>query len=343
MRMITTTEELKVFCTNLESSKYIAIDTEFSREKTYYPQAYLVQIAGGNEDAVVDLISVELSPLELILQNENIVKVFHSAKQDLEILYRYFGHLPKNIFDTQIAASFCGFGPSVSYEELVYKLLGVKLDKTHQVSDWSVRPLNKEQIAYALADVIYLKEIYPLLLDLLKDNQRLAWVIEDNNSLNQISNFTVNFEQIWKKIKNIREANVILQNLAIWREKKAQELNLPRNHFIHERLLLKLAERIPIEKKEVLKIDAKLPADEIVEVIKNALKKESMSEKIYIAEESSKLLALKKILNSKAKELELPAPLIATSQELKAFVYNLPEQPRFLKGWRYEIFGNLIK
>ncbi len=341
MRVITTNGELKKFCCSIESCEYIAIDTEFSREKTYYPEAYLVQISGGDENAIIDLMSTELISFEPILQNENIVKIFHAAKQDLEILYRYFGKLPKNIFDTQIAASLCGFGYSVSYEELVYKLLGVQLDKTHQVSDWSIRPLNEQQLTYALADVIYLQKLYPLLIDLLQQSQRLEWAIEDNNLLNQTSNFTVNFEQIWKKIKNVKEANIVLKDLAIWREKKAQEMNLPRNHFIHENIIIKLAEYIPIEQNQVLKIHNKLPAEEIVNVIKTALRK-NVTETILAPEKPTKLLKIKKLLNHKAKELNIPAPLIATSQELKDFLYNPNEQFRFLRGWRYEVFGALV-
>ena len=355
---ITNTSDLEKLCKDLNKNSFITIDTEFFRETTYYPKLCLIQIAIKNYSAIIDPLStnIDLSPLNKILQNENIVKVFHSAKQDLEILYNLYGQLPKNIFDTQIAASFCGFSDYVSYETLVLDIVNKQIDKSHRISDWSLRPLTDEQIEYAHGDVTYLVDIYMHLLSKLKTNNRFSWAMEEMQILNSPNYFQININDAWQKIKNTRDVkiNLLLKNLASWREKKAQEYDIPRNHFLNEKHLLKIVHNMPLSLNELknipyfCKIEEKL-AQEIIEVVKLSLAKqleEDLSNKQSNHDNSNlkKLSKLKLLLKLKSDKYQLPPPLIATNLELKYLSNQTHElkSPRFLSGWRYEIFGKLV-
>ncbi len=357
---ITKTSELENLCKNIVKSSFITIDTEFSREATYSPQLCLIQIATPSITAIIDALSpnIDLSSLDVVLQNKAVVKVFHSAKQDLEILYKIYGHLPVNIFDTQIAASFCGFGDYVSYEALVLQIVDKQIDKSYRLSDWTIRPLTEEQLEYAIGDVTYLREVYLTLLEKLKNTDRLSWAIEEMQMLNSPSNFIVNLEEVWQKIKNTRNLKVtlVLKKLATWREIKAQEYDLPRNHYLNEKHLLKLAEFMPITLKELRNINYfnEINEDlgnELITVIQKALeqqleedlkkvKKLSPSISLHIGQ----LAQLKLLLKFKSDKYQLPPQLLATTFELKS-IYNdenILKHPRFLNGWRYEVFGKMV-
>lgn len=357
---ITKTSELENFCNLISNDDFITIDTEFLREVTYYPNLCLIQISNGKLSVIIDALSsnLDLKPLDYILQNKNITKVFHSAKQDLEILYNLYGHLPQNIFDTQIAASFCGYGESVSYEVLVFETLNIKIDKSLRISDWTNRPLTKEQIEYALGDVTHLYHIYIHLLEKLKINNRLQWLNEELEYLNNIQNFTINLEEVWQKIKNLREIKVTLalKKLASWREIKAQKANLPRNHYLNEKHIFKLTTMLPITVKELRKISYfshvnETIANEIVEIIQDSLKHEIAEElenKHHSTHENRRFLkalpSLKLLLKYKSEKYQLPPQLLATSSELKSLTneeFDYSKQPKFLSGWRYEIFGKI--
>lgn len=357
---ITKTFELENFCLSISSSNFVAIDTEFYRDTTYYPKLCLIQIATSKSIAIIDPLSkdLNLSILDDILQNNKIVKVFHSAKQDLEILYRLYGHLPKNIFDTQIAASFCGFGDYVSYENLVLEIVDKKIDKTQRISNWLQRPLTEEQIEYALGDVFYLTEIYTNLVGRLNHNERLSWALEEMQLLTEKENFIINTDDAWQKIKNLREIKLtpVLKALAKWREEKAIENDTPRNHYLLEKYLLQLADKMPIDLKELKELDGfhdidDLTAKEIISVIRKSLKQPIENELEVDKEIDRKkqvynmynMNQLKKLLKHKSDKYQLPPQLLATSFELKS-LYNdkVKKMPRFLSGWRYEIFGKVV-
>ncbi len=352
MNIILNTDQLEKFCQTIRATDFITIDTEFSREKTYYPKLCLIQVATDKTAVLIDPLSPNLSlaPLDIILQDANIVKVFHSAKQDLEILLLYNKRLPKNIFDTQIAASFCGFGESVSYEALVLEMLNIKVDKSSRVSDWTIRPLSSKQIDYALGDVIHLREIYSMLVKTLNDNQRLPWAAEEIETLNQARNFSINPDEAWKKIKNTQgvKINLVLKKLAAWREIKAQQYNLPRNHFLKEEILFKLAQSMPLNLNELQKIDnfSNL-SEEIISITNDALSKQleddlnSNSDPTNYKINSELLSVLKALLKQKAEEYNLPTSLIATTQDLKNLCITNDISLRPLIGWRYEVFGKL--
>ena len=357
---ITTNLELEDFCNSLADAKFISIDTEFFRQITYYSQLCLIQIYDGKQAIVIDALSkgLDLSILDKILQDPNIVKVFHSAKQDLEILLFLTGKLPKNIFDTQLAASFCGLGNSISYEALVNDLLNKKIDKSHCLSDWTKRPLSKEQLDYAMADVTYLYELYSKLILTLKENNRLDWVIEEINYLNQNSSFIIDPEKAWRKLKNTQKIkiNIIIKKLAAWRELKAQEANLPRNHYLNEKYLFKLAKDKPITLKELKQILSSKQinnkaGEEIIEIIQAALSKQieddlSNNHSSYKKINSAVFSQLKSILLQQAEKYLLPSNIIATTEELKELSHSHiinPTDNRIFNGWRAEVFGNLIE
>jgi ribonuclease D len=355
MSIISKTKELEEFCASIKRNDFITIDTEFSRETTYYPKLCLIQIASENKSVIIDTLSSELniSVLNELLQTENIVKVFHSAKQDLEILYQLYNQLPKNIFDTQIAASFCGFGDSVSYESLVWDITSNRVDKSYCLSDWSLRPLMDEQIEYALGDVTHLRQLYLFLHNSLQKMNRLKWAIEDINDLNKIDNFVIDPQQAWRKIKDMRgvKMNLVLKKLAAWREIKARKSNLPRNHYLHEKHLFKLYEQMPINLEELQRINYFknldiITANEIVEVIKNTLKVQSEEDLQEIHQPNyrqlnERIVAIKALRDEKASEHNLPAKIIATTAEIKALCGG-EINTRPLKGWRQEIFGKFI-
>lgn len=351
---ITTNLELKKFCESLQNERFISIDTEFCRDKTYYPQLCLIQIASKDAAVIIDPLNEELdlNILNSILQNPDITKVFHSAKQDLEIILLIFKELPKNIFDTQIAASFCGIGNSISYESLVHDLLGAKIDKSYCLSDWTRRPLSKQQIDYALGDVIYLYKIYPKLISMLQENDRISWAEEEINSLNQLDNFFINMDQAWSKLKNSNriKINLIIKRLAAWRELQARKFNLPRNHYLKEQYLFDLARILPITMVELKRIKhfEKLSdedGEEIISIIQNALNEQTeldlLGEPLDKPKINITLLGkLKILLATKAEEYSLSPSFISTTQDLKDFCdSNYLDEVRILKGWRYQVFG----
>ena len=352
--LITTTELLKKFCSQIKQEKMIAIDTEFSRDSTYYPKLCLIQVASAQHTAAIDVISsdIDLSPLISILKDDNIIKIFHSAKQDLESLLVFFNFLPNNIFDSQIAASFCGYGTSIRYEFLVNELFSYKVDKSLRVSDWTHRPLSFEQINYALTDVTFILKIYDHLYQKLIDNNRLSWAIEDMRNLNRIENFDKDNDKAWQKIKYNHDLKIdlVIKRLASWRELKAQEHNLPRNHFLSEKNLVKLAKIKPINLEELNSIEVfrnfnSQEAEEIIEVILKALEEQLINDTQNHKEKSHNnshdYQKLKHLLLICAKNHDIPAEMIASKQELKDFISD--GKAKFLKGWRNEIFGKQIK
>ena len=347
--LITKTKDLEAFCSSL-SEDFISLDTEFFRETTYYPKLCLIQVASKNKAVIIDPLEkdLDLSSLNEVLQNDKITKVIHSAKQDLEVLYYFFDQLPKNIFDTQIAASFCGFGDSISYESLVLEIIGEQIDKSYCVSNWQKRPLHQKQIEYALGDVIHLHTLYPSLINKLKENQRLDWAIEDIKMLNDTSIFIVDLTQAWKKVKNTYGSpiNLVFKKLSTWREQKAIEYNLPRAHYLHDKHLHELISKMPITHQE-LKTIKKFSevdyetADEIISIIALALEEQIHQEpeiviNTYKYDEAAR--ALKTLLAEKSIEYNLPTKIIATNHELKKILNSEPSA-KSLVGWRYKIFG----
>ncbi len=360
MKIITKNSELQEFCTKAANSKYITIDTEFLRERTYFSKLCLIQLAipgDENDSAVlVDNLAnkLDLSPIYKLFQNENVVKVFHAARQDLEIFYLDSGIFPYPLFDTQIAAMVCGFGDQVAYETLVKQVAKQTLDKSSRFTDWSRRPLTEAQKKYALADVTHLRIIYEFLSSKLQKTDRLTWVEEEIKIL--ISPETYNFDpkNSWRRIKtksNSRRFLGIVSALAEFREKFAQTKNIPRNRVIKDDALLELASNKPknlddLSKSRLLLREAR--KGELASGLLNAIEKGINTPEADLPEKSDKTdksivnsaLAdlLRVLLKSCSESAGVASKLIASASDLDSLAAG-DRSLAALQGWRLEIFG----
>ena len=360
MKIITKNSELQEFCTKAANSKYITIDTEFLRERTYFSKLCLIQLAvPGDEDnnaVLVDNLAnnLDLSPIYKLFQNENVVKVFHAARQDVEIFYLDSGIFPYPLFDTQIAAMVCGFGDQVAYETLVKQVAKQTLDKSSRFTDWSRRPLTEAQKKYALADVTHLRIIYEFLSLKLQKTDRLTWVEEEIKIL--ISPETYNFDpkNSWRRIKtksNSRRFLGIVAALAEFREKFAQTKNIPRNRVIKDDALLELASNKPknlddLSKSRLLLREAR--KGELASGLLNAIEKgintpeADLPEKLDKTDKSivNSALAdlLRVLLKSCSESAGVASKLIASASDLDSLAAG-DRSLAALQGWRLEIFG----
>ena len=249
---------LKKFCKKCINEKVLAIDTEFIRENTYYPILCLIQIASNSFSAVIDPLSeIDLQPVWEILSNQNILKVFHAGRQDIEIFFNLTGEIPTPVYDTQIASMFCGLGDQVSYDGLVNNFLKLTISKESQFSNWLQRPLTNKQIDYALSDVNYLIKIYPLIKKTIKETNREDWVEKELACLSNKKIYDINPIEIWEKIKiknPKREILNILKYLAEWREIECKKRNIPRNRLIRDEILVTLSQLKPTNIFSIKKI-----------------------------------------------------------------------------------------
>jgi ribonuclease D len=244
--LVTTSAELETLCRRLSSEEFVTVDTEFMRERTYWPELCVVQLGGEDEVAVVDALApdLDLAPLGALLADPSVVKVFHAARQDVEIFLLRFGAVPTPMFDTQIAAMVAGFGDQVSYDGLCRALAGVSIEKAHRFSDWSARPLSASQIDYAAADVTHLRRVYTGLRERLSREGRLDWVAEEMAALTDPAGYRVDPETAWERLKprtQNRRALGVLRAAAAWREREAQRVNIPRQRLVRDETLLELS------------------------------------------------------------------------------------------------------
>lgn len=354
--LITDTDRLQDICTQFANASFLAIDTEFMRETTYYPQLCLIQISDGQHAVAIDPLSpdISLSCLWSLLQDKAITKVFHAGRQDLEIFVHLMGCLPEPIYDTQIAAMVCGLGDQVGYDKLVQHFEGVMIDKSSRFTDWSKRPLSDKQLSYALADVTHLAEIYPKMVSKLAEDERTAWVDEELMQLASIDLYQPDPDKIWQKIK-IRNGKPAMLNrlkyLASWRETEAQRRNMPRNRLLRDETLLDLAASNPKSNAALDKIrgfpggqTGKLAAP-ILSVLKNANAVDqndwpSFDHARHKDKPPQAVMELLRVLLKYVCDAENVAPrLLATSDELEALALSDTADIKALRGWRYEIFG----
>lgn len=250
MTLITDTASLAEFCARQSETPYIAVDTEFLRESTYWPKLCLVQVGGPDGAAAVDPLApgIDLAPLTALMGNPSVLKVFHSARQDIEIFYHLTGAVPRPLFDTQVAAMVCGFGESVAYDTLASRLAGARIDKTSRFTDWSKRPLTDKQLRYALDDVVYLRPVYEHLRGQLIENGRETWLDEEMAVLTDPATYAMDPDVAWRRIK-VRSAPpkmlVALRELAAWREREAQKRDLPRGRLLRDDILVDIANQQP--------------------------------------------------------------------------------------------------
>lgn len=360
MELISTTEKLITFCKKIENEDFIAVDTEFIREDTYWPKVCLIQIAGSQDIALIDPLSVEidLSPLFEIMKNENIIKVFHSAYQDLEIFYFLMKELPKPIFDTQIAAMVCGFGESVGYETLVNSMVKTPLDKSSRYSNWARRPLTDKQLKYAANDVIFLRTIYQKLFERLQNNDRFLWIKEEMEELQNIDSYKVQPEKAWQRLRpRSGEPRFLarLQALGAWRELEAVHKNIPRGRMLRDEILVEIAAHNPNSSEELCqirgistKLATGIVGTQIMSVLSSANEIPSeecptLHAKIgKLGAPSTLIDLLRVLLKIKSQESQVAERLIATTKDLDSLIMLKEEAPiDVLKGWRYEIFGKV--
>lgn len=360
MKTITTTEELAEFCSRAAEHPYVTVDTEFLRERTYYPQLCLVQIALPGEDeadaVLVDPIEGDLSlePLYDLFRDHGVVKVFHAARQDLEIFCIEGNVIPEPLFDTQVAAMVCGFGEQVGYETLVRKVAKADLDKSSRFTDWSRRPLSEAQKRYAIADVTHLRQIYEFLSAELERTARRKWVSEEMAVLTDPATYRVQPEDAWKRVKTRTQSGkflAVVKELARFREDYAQRRNIPRNRVYKDDALVELASTKPktiqdLGRSRLLLREAR--KGEIAEGILAAVKvgTETPSEEVPKPDRSREKLQvdpaladlLRVLLKAKAEERHVAQKLIASSADLDAIAAGQRDLPA-LRGWRKEVFG----
>ncbi|GGA60497.1 ribonuclease D [Pelagibacterium lentulum] len=357
MQVITTTQALAAFCKDATNYDFVTLDTEFLRETTYWPKLCLVQAATPDRAVIIDPLAedLDLAPIADLLFNNHVTKVFHAARQDIEIFVKLFGQVPAPLFDTQVAASVCGHGDSVSYDNLVRAVVGAQIDKSSRFTDWSARPLSEKQLTYALADVTHLRDVYANLRDEIAKAKRMSWVQDEMSVLESLDTYIVKPENAWKrlKMKVSRPRDLAaLQELAAWREQRAQANDQPRSRIIKDDALYELAQQRPRKPEAFDKLRAvprgfgrSSAAGEIITILENVEKIEKAdlptvpqrprgpSPKGAIGD------LLRVLLKAVADKNNVATRIIASSDDIDAIVLDDFADVPALKGWRRKLFG----
>lgn len=358
MTLVADSKALADLCAALRSAPYVAVDTEFVRERTYYAQLCLVQVAHGEHAAAIDPLArgIDLAPLHALLRDRAVLKVFHAAGQDLEIFLQTMGAVPAPVFDTQIAASVCGLGDSPGYASLVASVLGVQLDKASQRTNWSKRPLTARQIAYALGDVTHLCAVYEHLVTRLSERGRGEWVAPEMQALSDARRYRVEPSDAWRRVK-MRGADsralAIVQGLAAWRETTAMARDLPRPWVLHDDALVEIAQHAPTDLEALARVRAVEPAfargadgGAVLAIVAHALAQppESWPEvpRRRVPSESDEAMTAQLMALLRARcDAEGVAPrMIASKDDLEQLAASASADIRALSGWRREIFGS---
>lgn len=356
--LITTTEALSDLCARLAKSEFVCVDTEFMRENTYWPELCLVQIADENEAAAIDPLApgIDLQPLlDLLVKNQDVLKVFHAGGQDVEIVYNLTQDTPHPIFDTQIAMMAISQSEQIGYANLCESWLGITVDKGARFTDWSRRPLTDRQIEYAIGDVTHLAKIFPRILKKLIKTGRGAWLDAEMDKLADPANYSNDSGQAWRRIRATgRNLGVLgrLKALAAWREGEAQHKNIPRGRIMRDETLADLASHPPKTQGDLAKVRGLSNAwkdndigKRLMKVIEKAepLPKEELPERSAPGAPLGKegaLVAdlLKLLLKIRAREIDVAARLLTRSDEMESLAAGVRDLP-VLQGWRYEVFG----
>ena len=358
MVLIADSDELAALCRGLSAQPFVCVDTEFIRDKTYYPRLCLVQIAGPDGEArAVDPLApgLDMAPLLDLMGNEAVLKVMHAARQDLEIFFHLSGRVPAPLFDSQVAAMVCGFGEAIAYERLARKIAGATIDKSSRFTDWSARPLTDRQIAYALADVAHLPEIYRTLESRLAKSGRGAWLTEELEALADPEIYRLLPERAWLRVKT-RSTKPrflgVLREVAAARERFAQERDLPRNRVLRDESLLEVAahettdvaglERIrgvtkglakgPVGKALVAAVERGLavPEDALPQAVKPPSSRRGVAPTVEL---------LKVLLKLRCEETDVAPRLVASASDLERLAADPDADIAATRGWRRELFG----
>ncbi len=360
LTLITVTNDLANFCNAVSQDTFITVDTEFLRETTYYPKLCLIQIAGAKASALIDPLAdgLDLTPFFDLMANTAVLKVFHAASQDIEILVNMANLVPAPVFDTQIAAMVCGFGDQVGYEAIVRKLVGAQIDKSSQFTDWSRRPLTHKQLAYALSDVTHLRVVYEKLKAQIDAENRGVWLEGELADLADASNYRVDPDQSWRRIKariQSKKQQAALMAVAAWREREAQSKNVPRGRILKDDAVAEIAIQVPQSKEAMQQLrllprgsaDSSIGKGILAAVAEGLLRDpndipaprgrgEEMSPSQEAAAEVLKL-ALKIV-----SEQEGIAPkLLASSADIDAIAISDSADVLAMQGWRRTVFGEI--
>jgi ribonuclease D len=358
MTVITDTEPLVRFCAEQRRASFVAVDTEFMRERTYWPILCLVQVAGPTEAVAIDPLApgIDLTPLLTLMADESILKVFHAARQDVEIFFNLSGTVPKPLFDTQIAAMVCGFGDAASYETLVAKLARASLDKSSRFTDWSRRPLTERQIRYALADVVHLRTVYEGLQQQLASNGRAGWFAEEMTGLADPATYRSEPSEAWRRFRLRDRIDAryfgVLREVAAWREAAARQRNLPRGRIIKDEAVLEIAAHTPRTTEALARsrslgkgvAEGRL-GNEILEAVQRGLANSKALEVPVPSRADTPpglgplIELLRVLLKQRCEEHQVAQKLVATAEDLEAIGADDRASVPALSGWRYEIFG----
>src|SRR5579871_1716706 len=358
MTPITSTADLAAFCARLEGQAFVAVDTEFMRETTYWPKLCLIQAAAPDgAEAIIDPLAegLDLTPFLEVMRDQAVLKVFHAARQDVEI-FNILGAMPTPLFDTQIAGMAAGFGEQVAYDALVRKILKVEIDKSHRFTDWARRPLSDAQLRYALADVTHLAQLYPILRARLERAGRLSWVTEEMAAMTDPELYDVQPENAWRRLKPRRHTAkylAVFRAVAAWRERTAQQRDQPRGRILKDEAIDELAAQAPTDAEAMNRLRS-VPkgfagsryGPELVEAIQTALKDpEAYAPKIERAAAPASPAAgavvelLKVLLKARAEDAGVASKLIATVADLEKIAADDHGDAAALRGWRREAFG----
>ena len=360
MELITTTQALAAACQELASHPFATVDTEFLRDTTFWPKLCLIQMASPEGRlSLVDPLAegIDLTPVFELMRNEAVLKVFHAARQDIEIFYNLSGSVPHPVFDTQVAAAVCGFGESVSYDQLVRKVKKVEIDKSHRFTDWSRRPLTDKQLRYAAADVTHLIEPYQHLAGMLEKNGRAQWIAEEMEILTSPGTYRLAPEDAWKRLKmrarKPRELEA-LKRLAEWREREAQTRDVPRGRIIKDDVIYEVCTQLPDTTTALGHIRA-LPrgferskqGESILEIVKS-VKEMGDSDLPRMPRPERRPQAhpavtdlLKVLLKQVSEDEGVASRMIATAEEVEMIAGDDNADVPALSGWRREIYGEL--
>lgn len=356
MDIITTTDQLKACCERLAKFPVITVDTEFLRETTYYPLLCVVQLASSDEAAVVDTLAtgIDLKPFFDLMANEKVLKVFHAARQDIEIVWHRAGIVPHPVFDTQVAAMVLGYGDSIAYDQLVERTTGHRIDKTHRFTDWSQRPLTPDQITYAVADVTHLRDVFAVLDADLKKRGRSDWVSEEMEVLTSPRTYDFHPERAWERLRTrVRKPKelAVMMEVAAWREQEAQTRDVPRGRILKDDAIGDIATHAPTSVERLANLrslpkgfDRSKWGQDIVAAVKRGLARDPATlpkiEKPRSSGNSAATVELLKVLLRMTSERHAVASkVIATTDDLEQIANDDNADVGALHGWRRELFG----
>ena len=358
MKIVTESGSLADVCSRLSQAPFITVDTEFLRETTFWPKLCLIQMASSTEEVIVDPLAdgMDLQPFYDLMANTSVVKVFHAARQDIEIVHHQAGVIPKPLFDTQVAAMVCGFGDSVGYENLIRQLTGHQIDKTSRFTDWSHRPLSDKQLAYAMADVTHLRDAYANIKQQLDGSGRAHWLAEEMAVLESPSTYTTDPRDAWKRIKfktRSKRALAVLIEISAWREREAQARDVPRNRILKDEALQEIALQMPKQTADLDRLRA-VPrgfgrsgqARDLVDAVHRGLRADTADlpnprkGSAPLPQGLGPIIEMLKVaLKIACDKNRVAQKLIATVSDLEKIAADDNADVPALKGWRREIFG----